>query len=42
MQKVDDYLGYYCFQSEATSKNLSQVVQFRELFAKKRNTMNKL
>ena len=38
---MDDYLGYYCCQSEATPKCLSQLVQFREFFAKKRESTSK-
>ena len=38
MQKMDDYLAYYRCQPEATPESVSQLVQFREFSAKKRES----
>ena len=38
LQKMDDYLAYYRCQPEATPESVSQLVQFREYSAKKRES----
>ena len=38
MQKMDDYLAYNRYQLEATPESVSQLFQFREFFAKKRES----
>ena len=38
MQKMDDYLAYYRCQPEATPESVSQLFQFREFSAKKRES----
>ena len=41
MQKMDDYLAYYRFQPEATPESVSQLIQFREFSAMKRESIIK-
>ena len=38
MQKIDNYLAYYHCQPETTPESVSQLVQFREFSAKKRES----